>query len=398
MYRKISQSMLHISTPAELTTINYTLSWPHLENPSNTTFVDSTQIDICRCRRLDLPQQTDEEAGHIYKRYQCAAPEVSFISPDKALWVLEVPHGPINMLRPATSEERERYKQIHDNAEPAAYIDRNFLLLSGPCPRGRYQAYATLCFLRSLSPVVQQQVSCLTLLLQPYEEDCSDEASIQSYGELAEFIVQHLRGFKKLHLNFWDDEMKLKSAASQFSILLHREGVKIVVGCSWWKDRVLEYDSARPFLEEMSVSERRPGRSLVDLTPIWEEAQENSETEEDESETGDDKANNDETARLDDEEQNEPEHDLLGGTPRRKASILHSSNEGDTPVPNPKGATGHIEPTSQRLLQSEEQGTQRVEVEEKNEPSDDGSDDDWTNVALSPVSPESAAEDNWQNL
>ncbi|KAF1946474.1 hypothetical protein EJ02DRAFT_336150 [Clathrospora elynae] len=244
--------MLHLSTPDHITTINYTLSWPHLENPSNTTFAGQTQIDICRCPRPDLPPQDAKEPGHIYTRYICEGPEVHFEPPGEELWVLQAPHGPINMLRPATREERERRKGIHDDAEPTVYEGRNFLFLTGPCPRGRYQAYATQKWLESLQTTARAQISQLSLLVQPYEEDASDEISRRVYADLAAYILQHLSNFILLCLNIWDDEMRSPSAASEFSILLHKEHVRIVVGLGWLKGETKDYDSVRPFLEAMA--------------------------------------------------------------------------------------------------------------------------------------------------
>lgn len=248
--------MPHLSTPHDITTINYTLEWPHLENPSNTTFVGPTQIDICRCPRPDLPPQDDREPGHIYTRNKCAGPDVIFKTGEGELWVLQAPHGPINMLRPATKEEKERRNEIHDDAEPTAYEGRNLLFLTGPCPRGRYQAYATHKWLESISVSARQHVSRLSLLVQPYEEDASDAATRRAYSELSEYILQHLPGFKTLCLNIWDDEMRLYSAASEFSILLHRDGIKLIVRCNWWGGESREYNNARAFLEAMTTVTR----------------------------------------------------------------------------------------------------------------------------------------------
>jgi hypothetical protein len=254
MCRSASQPMPHLSTPSNITTINYTLEWIYLENPSNTTFVGQTQIDICRCPRPDLSPQDDKEPGHIYIRYKCMGPEVCFKTIEEELWVLQAPHGPINMLRPATMEERERRKEIHDDADPTAYAGGNFLFLTGPCPRGRYQAYATQKWLESLSDLARQHVSHLSLLIQPYEEDSSDEHAKRAYADLAEYILHHLPVFKRLSLNIWDDEMRTRSAASEFGILLHKEAVEIVVGCGWGRGESKRYSNARAFLEAMNVT------------------------------------------------------------------------------------------------------------------------------------------------
>jgi hypothetical protein len=254
MYRSAGQPMPHLSTPTDITTINYTLEWPYLENPSNTTFVGETQIDICRCPRPDLPPLTEKEPGHIYTRYKCMSPEVRFKTGEEELWVLQAPHGPINMLRPATQGEKERRKEIREGVDPTVYAGRNFLFLTGPCPRGRYQAYATQKWLESLSPSARQHVSCLSLLVQPYEEDCSDEHTRRAYTDLAEYTLHHLPGIKTFCINIWDHEMRTRSAASEFGILLHKDDTEIVVGCGWGRGDTKRYGNARAFLEAMNVT------------------------------------------------------------------------------------------------------------------------------------------------
>ncbi|KAI4627377.1 uncharacterized protein J4E87_003940 [Alternaria ethzedia] len=245
--------MPHLSTTDNVTTINYTLEWPHFENPSNTTFAGQTQIDICRCPRSDLPSQDSREPGHIYTRSKCVGPEVRFKTRKEELWVLQSAHGPVNMLRPATKEEKERRNQVHEDAEPTVYERRTFLFLSGPCPRGRYQAFATQKWLESIGPSARQHVTSLSLLVQPYEEDCSAQATQRAFAELAYYILEHLTGFKTLCLNIWDDEMSLWGAASEFSILLHRDDVKIIVGCILWSGETREYSNARAFFEAMTT-------------------------------------------------------------------------------------------------------------------------------------------------
>jgi hypothetical protein len=275
MYRNPNQPMPHLSTPHDVTTINYTLDWPHLENPSNTTFVGQTQIDICRCPRPDIPSQNDREPGHIYIRSKCMGPEVRFKTGKEELWVLQSPHGPINMLRPATNEEKDRRDQVHEDAEPTVYERRNFLFLTGPCPRGRYQAFATQRWLETIGPSARQHVSCLSLLVQPYEEDSSAQATQRAYSELANYILEHLTGFKTLCLNIWDDEMSLWSAASEFSILLHRDDVKIIVACNWWSGETREYSNARAFFEITTAlphtRSRRPFRNRTLGNDVGEE-------------------------------------------------------------------------------------------------------------------------------
>ena len=252
MHQSPTQPMSHLFTLDDTTTINYTLHWPYLENPSNTTFVGHSQIDICRCPRPDLPPQGDVEPGHIYNRYQCLGPEVQFQSGEQELWVLQEAHGTINMLRPATAEEAERRKEIHDNTTPTVYQIHNFILLAGPCPRGRYQAYAMQKWLQGLSTLARRNISSLSLLIQPYEEDCLDKPTQQAYAELAKYISQHLPRFKTLCLHIGDYGWRLRSAVVEFSILFDMEHVKIVVWGKVYGEENEECENASAFLELMS--------------------------------------------------------------------------------------------------------------------------------------------------
>jgi hypothetical protein len=348
MYRSAGQPMPHLSMPSDITTINYALEWPYLENPSNTTFAGQPQIDICRCPRPDLPPQDEKEPGHIHTRYKCEGPEVRFKTGDEELWVLQAPHGPINMLRPATKEEKERRKEIHDDADPTAYVRRNFLFLTGPCPRGRYQAYATQKWLESLSPPVRLHISCLSLIVQPYEEDCSDDHTRRAYANLAEYILHHLPGVKALSLNIWDDEMRTRSAASEFEILLPRHGVEIVVGCGWWRGETKKYTNARAFLEAMNVtrsSRLLGGGSVGDV--LLDGTEETEVNNEDQSHQDPDKEDSD-----------------------------------DLKV---KGETVDISGSSK--------ATASV-----NQDAAGSSDDDWTDAAMSPISPQNDDERDWHVL
>lgn len=223
----------------DVTTINYTLSWPHLENPSNTTFAGATQIDICRCgpNNIDL--------GHVYTRYRCPRPEIHFAPPNEKLWVLQAPLGQVNLLGPANEDEIRRRSEIHAT-NPTAYAGKNLLLLSGPCPRGRYQAFATLQFLKSLPLAARQNVECLSILIQPYEEDCSDDAGGRAYIDLARYILEELPGFKTLCLNIWGEETR--AGSREFAMVLWREGVSIVVSWDWWTGETEKYLDVEGFL------------------------------------------------------------------------------------------------------------------------------------------------------
>ncbi|KAF1920343.1 hypothetical protein BDU57DRAFT_415257, partial [Ampelomyces quisqualis] len=236
----------------DVTTINYTLEWPHLENPSNTTFAGSTQIDICRCG------QKSTEAGHIYKRYRCSRPKVKFETLDDGLWVLQAPLGQVNLLRPANDEEKQRRREVDHTADAKAYVGKNLLLLTGPCPRGRYQAFATLQFLRSLTPAARQSVEHVSLLIQAYEEDCSDDQCGQAYVELARYILEEVPAFKSLYLHIWSEETRMQ--AREFAMLLFRQGVSIVISWDWWGECADEYADIATLLNgiETGVVVKRP--------------------------------------------------------------------------------------------------------------------------------------------
>ena len=258
-------------TCPDLTTINYDLEWRHLENPSNTTFSGLAQVDICRCSRRQSrpelkarwPEDKSEEPGHFYTRYQCSGPEVRFKSVDDDLWVLKSPHGPINMLQPAGQADIKRRREIHEGAEPSAYAGKNIILLTGPCPRGRYQAYATLQYLKSLDLEARRNLEYVSLLIQPYEEDWAHESAEKSYCELTEYIFQNLPNFKALHLNVWGDDKRLRHSASAFSLLLHKHDVEIVVGWSGRGEKPKYFKSARTYLEALKTKIRRERRSAT---------------------------------------------------------------------------------------------------------------------------------------
>ncbi|KAJ4341033.1 hypothetical protein N0V87_002072 [Didymella glomerata] len=239
----------------DVTTINYTLDWPHLENPSNTTFAGPTQIDLCTCscdvarddngedasdsteelvEHLDTVQRQHEP--HVYTRHQCSGPEVQFKAPHEGLWVLDAAHGQFNILRPATAGELadrpsaallRTCRQVHDEALPYLYRDRDFFFLTGPCPRGRYQAYATLRWLQQLSLEARGNVEIISLLVQPYEEDCNIAEVEDAWAELGEYVRDHLPRFKWLCLDVWDQEVYY--AANVFHELFDKQGVGIVV-------------------------------------------------------------------------------------------------------------------------------------------------------------------------
>ena len=129
----------------DVMTINYALEWPFLENPRNSTFT-AHQLDHCRCPQQPFRTTNAPTTDHIYARYECHGPNVRFAPRSEEWWLLTAPNGPFNILRPASRAERAARpsagivlasKQTYQEALPFLYRDRNFLFLTGPCPRGR---------------------------------------------------------------------------------------------------------------------------------------------------------------------------------------------------------------------------------------------------------------------
>ena len=254
----------------DITTINYRLEWPYLRDPSNTTFAGPTQIDICfcplgalesgHCDHEELGLEAEHSEPHIYTRYKCHGPEAHFTSPGETLWVLQEALGQFNILRPATTAEIECRpssailqvcKQIYGEAHPFLYLGRNFIFLTGPCPRGRYQAYATLQWLKQLGSIARANVESLSLLVQPYEEDCNTEAVKKSYVELGAFICEQLPRFKWLYLEICDESVHF--TASVFSQLLERKGVSIVIQRTLRNGEFGVFASKEQFLDSFEV-------------------------------------------------------------------------------------------------------------------------------------------------
>ncbi|KAF2242045.1 hypothetical protein BU26DRAFT_164254 [Trematosphaeria pertusa] len=312
----------------DVTTINYTLEWPWLEHPSNTTFAGIQQIDLCRCPREHHPRTHNVRTeDHIYVRYKCVGPEVRFKSSREDLWVLSPASyanpGPINFLRPASQEELGRRphasvlatcKMVYREAVPLLYRGRNFLFLSGPCPRGRYQAYATQAFFSRLSHFAREHVTMFSLIAQPHEEDCSAKDVVLAYANLANFAQHYLPSFETLCLNLWDE--RLGEAARMFGILLREGVVSVCVARDPVQGDVEECEDLEGFLESLGfgtdvegteeelvmrgeeVVEMGEGTSITTswtgtvhsrhAGPVWEEVQEGDDAGEWEDEEDED--------------------------------------------------------------------------------------------------------------
>ncbi|PVH96598.1 hypothetical protein DM02DRAFT_483901, partial [Periconia macrospinosa] len=224
-----------------VTTINYSLRWPWFENPSNTTFNGAVQIDLCRCpQNLPRPRTANSKTeDHIYSRSKCYGPDVRFHHGSEDLWVCgdEYPNsGQINFPRPGV-----RYKAgyeavvgilatcqaVYEEAVGVLYRNRNFLFLSGPCPRGRFQAYATRVFLSRLSPFARANITSLSIISLPYEEDANIKDAEDSYLDLAGYIQLCLPSFQTLCVNLWNE--KMGTAAKSFGRVFEKNGVEILL-------------------------------------------------------------------------------------------------------------------------------------------------------------------------
>ncbi|KAF2641262.1 hypothetical protein P280DRAFT_398328, partial [Massarina eburnea CBS 473.64] len=202
--------------PSETTTyINYSLDWPWFENPSNTTFNGTYQLDLCRCPQNPQKPRTSnrETEDHIYSRFKCYGPEVRFKSAREDLWVPGDAYGSsgqINFPRPGLRWEvgdepasglLMTCRQVYHEAVGSLYRGRNLCFLTGPCPRGRYQAYATQHFLTRLSSSARSHVTALSIIALPYEEDANPKDVVAAYMDLAIYIRQNLSAFETLNLS-----------------------------------------------------------------------------------------------------------------------------------------------------------------------------------------------------
>ena len=233
----------HLLTPhpeEDVTTINYDLRWNWLENPSNTTFAGAQQIDLCRCPQQQQRTHNAPTEDHIYTRYKCHGPEVRFKSAREDLWMLSADYarsGQINFLSPATASELRRRpnanilstcKMVYQEAVPFLYRGRNLLFLSGPCPRGRYQAYATQNFLTRLTHLARSHITTLSIIALNYEEDCRVDDVGGAYFNLAAYIEQSLVSFRTLCFNLWDE--RLKDLACLLCGVFLKSGTSICLG------------------------------------------------------------------------------------------------------------------------------------------------------------------------
>lgn len=270
------------------TVINYDLKWNWLENPSNTTFGGVPQIDLCRCPRQKPRPTNTKPKNHMYTRYKCHGPEVQFKGGREVLWVPSQTYansGQINFLRPASEEELSRRpngnilsacKTVYEEALPILYRGRNFLFITGPCPRGRYQAYATQRFFAGMSLFSRVHVTGFSLNILPHEEDCQVEDIAQAYGDLATWVRNNLPSFRNLGLNLWHS--RLASTSKVFEDLLQKHDVRIDLDRGQddgWVEEVEDAESFRAALSaaghEMEHSGEISIRARAHIDPVAEE-------------------------------------------------------------------------------------------------------------------------------
>jgi hypothetical protein len=392
--------------PYEITTVNYVLEWPNLQHPSNTTFAGPTKIDICHCSRPDLLQhKNSRDLGHLFTRYRCPSPDVHFSSAHDKLWVLQTPMGQINLLRPATSEEVRRRKEL-DNTDPSVYASKNILLLTGPCSRGRYQAHATLQFLQSIGPSAREHIECLSLLVQPYEEGCTDDETRQAYAGFARYILNELPGFTTLCLNVWTRSEQLRTAARELGLVLWKEGVSIVVRWDWdeTSEETEEFGDVESFLEAMETG-----------GPIYEPESEVAD-EEVVEESGDEEVEeegNEDEAIMDDAQHYQA--DLLSASTSSfswASTSTHLGNEHRNVIREMLSEAEGSEHVTKNAEDVQDEVLQEVSSVQ-NEPAPDcedvtgqistdhTSDDDWSDMMVSPTSAHDASGSeygSWQVL
>jgi hypothetical protein len=127
-------------------------------------------------------------------------------------------------------------KMIYEESLPLLYRDRNFLLLTGICSRGRYQAYATLFWLSTISSLARSHITSISLLVQPNEEDCRDEDASEAYRALAKYVVEKLDNCKNVCLNIWPSMIKLDT----FDVLFEKDGMCVVLKEHFGQEMVLK--------------------------------------------------------------------------------------------------------------------------------------------------------------
>jgi hypothetical protein len=250
--QKIYTHLLSPQPGQPITTINYTLEWPFLQNPRNSTFTPHS-LDVCCCAGQQPRSHNIQTKDHVYTRYICQGPEVRFTPKAGELWVLEEPNVLFNILRPASYEERKRRpgagiilvnKQCYEEALSFLYSGTNFLFLTGPCPRGRYQAYATQKWLERLSPFARGCITDLSLICQTWEEDCQNSNAVRAYTELSRYISSNVPNLRNMCLNHWSQEILINT----FGMLLWQEGRRIFVSQDFQNGSVEEFDNVEAWI------------------------------------------------------------------------------------------------------------------------------------------------------
>jgi hypothetical protein len=286
--QKIYAHLLAPHADENETVINYALRWNWLDNPSNTTFGGVPQIDLCRCPRQKPRTKNIKTEDHMYTRYKCYGPEVKFNSGREDLWVPSQAYAnskQINFLQPARAEDLNRRpnanilstsRRIYQEALPTLYRGRNFLFITGPCPRGRYQAYATQRFFAGLSTFARAHLTAFSLTVLPHEEDCRAEDVPRAYEDLAVWIQRNLPSIQTLGISLWHPRMA--SAPQAFEHLFQNNGFRIELDRrqeDGWVEEIEDVESFRAALLAASQEMER-----VHAGSAWEEDRTNMEPKE----------------------------------------------------------------------------------------------------------------------
>ncbi|KAF2501640.1 hypothetical protein BU16DRAFT_522572 [Lophium mytilinum] len=203
----IYESLLGPRPGHELTSINYTTHWPHI----NFQGVKKVDEDArCNCPR------PDRNGEHAYLRYTCPGPEFR-LSTRKRLDISGPPRGPSMSIRNSTPAELASSRPgasilrvsrlIYNEAFQFLYKGRTFHVLDGASSGhglGRYQCYATVAWLNMLAKEARARVEGIKILLAPYEQDCELKNGRRSCAELCQYALTNLESLKRVEVEVYN--------------------------------------------------------------------------------------------------------------------------------------------------------------------------------------------------
>jgi hypothetical protein len=102
-----------------------------------------------------------------------------------------------------------------------------------------------------LNPQARENITAVSLLLQPYEEDCLTAGVEASYTELAVYMRNCMPGLEVLYLDVSDKE--IYRAASAFFLLFERKGMKIEVRRRFQASEVEEFYCKEVFMKSFEA-------------------------------------------------------------------------------------------------------------------------------------------------